>query len=361
MTNKPRLLCAIPHSPAFDSCFPLLERLKQRDRVEPFILLGPRLRKTEPRTTAAVRSACILFKEASLLRLEFLAILDILRADAILTHSDPIAYGGKFRPRDAMAVRTKKPTVFVQHGMVQAGLHYAGPKPVWSFHAGLMLVWAPLLDPNASFFESPIANRLRETGLIKTNRLAPHPSHDSLSRELDKWDQRVLICHNYGFESQLYSIEAQRRAFSEWVKLANSRPNTLFILRSHRGKRHPKIAALIDELIRKCPNILLAERHSGLMRMATINDVLALVDRVITHPSTVVLDAIYDNKPVGIFNAFGPEFTSLPRCDSAHEIAAFLDGDPMIGDGSSIRKQYGEISKNLDIAAEALEDHLLAL
>ena len=49
MTVKKRIFCAIPHNPAFDSCFPLLERLQQRGRVEPDVLLGPRLRKVEPR------------------------------------------------------------------------------------------------------------------------------------------------------------------------------------------------------------------------------------------------------------------------------------------------------------------------
>ena len=134
-----QIFCAIPHSPAFDSCFPLLERLQERGRIEPYILLGPRLRKVEPRAENAILAAGIRYTAASLLRLEVLSAIDILRADAVLTHSDPRAYGGKFRPRDSATIHSKKPTIFVQHGMVQAGVHYAGAKAVWDFHARLML------------------------------------------------------------------------------------------------------------------------------------------------------------------------------------------------------------------------------
>lgn len=361
MTDKPRLFCAIPHSPAFDSCFPLLERLQQRGRITPFILLGPRLRKVEPRAEEAVRAAGVRYIAASLLRLEVLAAIDILRSDAVLTHSDPLAYGGKFRPRDSIVVRSHKPTIFVQHGMVQAGLHYRGAKPAWNFHAGLVLTWTPLPDPHAAFFGESISERLSVTGLIKTNRLAPHLSLRELGRELGDWDQRLLICHNFGFESPLYPMDAQRRAFSEWAKLADARPNTLFIIRSHRGKRHPENIALVEELIGGRPNISLSERHSGLMRMATINDVLAVVDKVITHPSTVVLDAIYDEKPVGVFNATQQELSCLPRTETAEEIGAFLDDGDALSNAKPIRALYGEISDNLTVAAKKVEDHLLGL
>jgi hypothetical protein len=48
-------------------------------------------------------------------RLEVLSATDIFRADAVLTHSDPRAYGGKFLPRDAVTLGLKKPTIFIQH------------------------------------------------------------------------------------------------------------------------------------------------------------------------------------------------------------------------------------------------------
>ncbi|ALI56887.1 hypothetical protein [Celeribacter marinus] len=361
MTVKKKILCAIPHSPAFDSCFPLLERLHQRGRIEPYVLLGPRLKKVEPRAEIALRNAGLRYKAVSLLRLEVLSAIDILRADAVLTHSDPRAYGGKFRPRDSVTLGLKKPTIFVQHGMVQAGLHYGGSKRVWDFHADLILTWKPLPDPHATFFGTDVADRIRVTGLIKTNRLARSAAFADLSRELSHWRQRLLICHNFGFESPLYPISAQRRAFDEWANVADSRPDTLFIVRSHRGKSHPENTALVEKLVQGRPNILLSERHAGLMRMATINDVMTVVDRVISHPSTVVLDAIYDDKPVGVYNSIQPELSCLPRAETAAEISAFLDDPNGAQHAAPIRDLYGEVSDNLDIAAHEVESHLIKM
>lgn len=358
MKRKRTLFCAIPHSPGFDSCFPLIERLQQRGKVRPYVFLGPRLRQVEPRAEAAVRAAGVEYVPASLVRLELLAALQIVQADALLTHSDPLAFGGKYRLRDHVARLARKPTVFVQHGMVQAGLHHAWTKSHWRYHAGLMLLWVPLADPFPAFLDPDVARRIMVTGLIKTNRLAPHPAHAALEAELKPWRRRLLICHNYAFESALYPAEAQKRAFAEWARLAKMHPDTLIILRGHRGKRHPETEAAIAALMEGRPNILRSERHEGLMRMATINDVMAVADRVITHPSTVVLDAIYDDKPVGIFDAHQPELACLPRAGTAEEITAFLDDPDPASKAAPIRQRYGEISQNLDVAADAVEQYL---
>jgi hypothetical protein len=87
--------------------------------------------------------------------------------------------------------------------MLQAGLHNDGSKPVWDFHADLMLTGTPLSDPHAAFFDTEVASRIRVTGLIKTNRLARSAAFADLKRELSHWHQRVLICHNFGFQSRL--------------------------------------------------------------------------------------------------------------------------------------------------------------
>jgi hypothetical protein len=353
-----RLLCVIPHSPAFDSCFPLLERLQARGRVRPQIILGPRLRQVDPRAEAAIRAAGVPFVRASVPRMELGAILDILRTDAVLTHTDPRAYGGKLRPRDAMLRALGKPVVFVQHGMVQMGLHYPGTRPKWQFHAGLMLLWAPLPDPQAAFFDPPVADRLVVTGFLKANRLGPSPHAGALAAAFAGWRQRLLICHNYGHESPLYPAAAQEAAFAAWAALADARPDTLIILRGHRGRGHPENAALEQALLSGRRNVILSERHAGLMRMATIHDVMAAVDRVVTHPSTVVLDAVYDGRPLAVFDAWQPDLAALPRADTAAQIAAFLDDPDPLRHAAALRAAYGALDRNLDIAAEAVENHL---
>lgn len=360
MKGKKRLFCAIPHAPAFDSCFPLLERLHERGVVDPVILVGPRIRKTDPRVEQAFEKKGTPFKRASLLRLEVGAVTDILRADAVLTHSDPLAYGnGKFRPRDTAILKSRKPVVFVQHGMVQSGLHETGTKQLWDFHASLLLLWAPLTAPYAPYLAPRIADRIRVTGLIKANVLEPWPLEKELRDALGRnWQQTVLICHNFGFEIGRYSAAMAKAAFSRWAKVAAARPNTLFLLRSHRGKAHPEVSELQFALADQFPNIVLSQRHYGLMRMATIHDVLSVVDRVITHPSTVILDALYQGLPVAIYDGVGPGLECLPRAQTVDQILAYLDHPDPLSQAKPLFEIYGDPSRNLDIAASLVEKHL---
>lgn len=356
--KKPVLLCVIPHAPAFDSCFPLICRLQNRGRVATRTLVGQRLCRIEPRVLEAITASGVPHVVASVPRLELASAIDILSARAVLTHSDPLAYGGKFRPRDWVTLRARKPVVFVQHGMLQAGLHLAGDKPLWDFHAGLMLLWRPLPNPEAAFFARPVADRVRVTGMIKQDLRAPSPRHAEVAASLAAWRQRVLICHNFGFEESRYPRDAARRAFAVWSALAAARPDTAFLIRAHRGKKHPDFESDIAALCALHPNIQRSERHHGLMQMATIRDVLCLVDRVITHPSSVVLDAVYNETPVAVFGGTLPELASLPRADTAEEIARFLDDPAAMGGAAGLRSLYGDIDSNLDLAAEAVERFL---
>jgi hypothetical protein len=360
--GRKRLTAFLPHSPAFDSTFPLLERLHLRGKVEVVAVVGPRLCKVEPRAIDACQNAGLPFLKAGILRLEVLSLVDILRSDAILTHSDPIAYSaGKIRPRDAYTVRSRTPVIFVQHGMVQAGLHYPAGTPQWRFYAEQMLVWKPLPQDARSFIRTPLENRVYVTGLLKCNRLGPAPLAAQLRASFAHYRQRVLICHNYGFERMLYSQEAQNRMFDIWFEAMQQRGDTLFILRSHRGRKHRAFESRMNALRRGCPNVVLSDRHSGLMRMATIHDVMSIVDRVVSHPSTVVLDAVYDEKSVAVFDSKEDELSDLHQVGDLDSFLEFLDGPHDTSRSRSLRDIYGEVDRNLDVAAEQVERYLDAL
>ena len=147
------------------------------------------------------------------------------------------------------------------------------------------LIWADL--PNTaleSFWPRCPADRLHVTGITKTNLLDAWPNHDKLAAELSNYSRRVLICYNFGFESERYSDQMFENALKVWKAAAQSRPDIALILRSHRGKRHSDIEQKIAKVCKECPNIIRSERHYGIMAMATINDVMALVDCVISSP-----------------------------------------------------------------------------
>ena len=94
------------------------------------------------------------------------------------------------------------------------------------------------------------------------------------------------------------------------------------------------------------------------MAMATINDVMALVDCVISHPSTTILDAVYDNKPVAVMNSFQPVFNSLPRVDTLEDFNKFIKGDTANYTNKALQEIYGNVSSNLEKAAQLVEKQM---
>jgi CDP-glycerol glycerophosphotransferase (TagB/SpsB family) len=148
------------------------------------------------------------------------------------------------------------------------------------------------------------------------------------------------------------------KALKVWKAAAQSRPDIAFILRSHRGKRRSDIEQKIAKVCEECPNIIRSERHYGIMAMATINDVMALVDCVISHPSTTILDAVYEGKPVAVMNSFQRIFECLPNVDTLDNFTKFIEDDSPHTPYITLRKTYGNLSDNLDIAASIVEQQM---
>ena len=148
------------------------------------------------------------------------------------------------------------------------------------------------------------------------------------------------------------------KALRVWTAAAQSRPDIAFILRSHRGKRRNNIEQKIAKVCIDCPNIIRSERHYGIMAMATINDVIALADCVISHPSTTILDAVYEGKPVAVMNSFQPMFECLPNVDNLDDFTKFIEDDTAREQNKTLRKIYGNVSDNLDKAAKIVEQQM---
>ena len=253
----------------------------------------------------------------------------------------------------------KKNVIFIQHGMVQQGLHTKGVlRDVWDYYSQTLLIWADLPNTATEFLAPGVADRLHVTGITKTNLLDAWPNHNKLAAELSNFSRRVLICHNFGFEPERYSDQMFEKALKVWKAAAQSRPDIAFILRSHRGKRRSDIEQKIAKVCKECPNIIRSERHYGIMAMATINDVMALVDCVISHPSTTILDAVYEGKPVAVMNSFQRIFECLPNVDTLDNFTKFIENDSPQTQHLTLRKTYGNLSDNLDKAAMIVEQQM---
>lgn len=357
--ERKNVLLIVPHMPAFDSCIPLMIRLHKRGNVDVKIIVSQRLIKIDARVEQTLKASGVPYVVKSLFGVELFSWLQIARTDCILTHSDPIAFGGKFRPRDYFIKMFKKNVIFIQHGMVQQGLHTQGVlRDVWDYYSQTLLIWADLPNTARGFLAPGVADRLHVTGITKTNLLDAWPNHDKLAAELSNYSRRVLICYNFGFESERYSDQMFENALKVWKAAAQSRPDIALILRSHRGKRHSDIEQKIAKVCKECPNIIRSERHYGIMAMATINDVMALVDCVISHPSTTILDAVYEGKPVAVMNSFQRIFECLPNVDTLDNFTEFIENDNPQTGHVTLRKTYGNLSDNLDKAAMIVEQEM---
>jgi len=351
------ILGILPHMPAFDSCFPLLDRLARRGNLRVSVITGPRIRATEPRVVAVADASPVAVQHRSLLGTELWSLADMARADAVLTHADPRAYFKAGRPRDIFARLSGKRTVFVQHGLVQYRLNYAqdGDAPT-RYQARLMLVWRDLTaDERAVIAGTP---DIRTVGLVKRNLLPPRPVPPELAQRIAAARKVVLVCHNYGHDHLLYDDAQRDRAFGLLRATMQARPDVLFIIRAHRGRKLPAHQGAVSALVAGLPNVVLSDRHEGYLKFAGIDDVLAISDRVLTHPSTVVLDALSQGKPVAVLDNHRPDLAFLPEIASHGDMAAWLDGGADAPALAEFTRRYGHVDANLDRAAEAVETHL---
>ena len=107
---------------------------------------------------------------------------------------------------------------------------------------------------------------------------------------------------------------------------AQSRPNIAFILRSHRGKkRRHDVEQKIATMCRDFPNIIRSDRHYGIIAIATINDVIALLDCIISHPSTTIFGAVSEGKPLAVMNRFKRVFECVPNVDNLDNFTKFFE------------------------------------
>ena len=233
--------------------------------------------------------------------------------------------------------------------MVQQGLQTKGILPdVWGYHSKTLLIWADLPNTATDFLAPDGADRLHVTGFQKPICLKLGQTRTDLLRS----------SHNFGFETERYSDHMFKKALRVWTAAAQSRPGIAFILRSHRGKRRSNIEQKIAKVCKDCPNIIRSKRHYGIMTMATINNVMALVECVISHPSTTIFGAVYEGTPVAVMNSSHRIFECLPNVDNLPDFTKFIQEDSARAQSVTLRQIYGNVSDKLDKAARIVEQQM---
>lgn len=137
-------------------------------------------------------------------------------------------------------------------------------------------------------------------------------------------------------------------------------PDVLLILRPHRGRQDADYQKDDQALLAKHRNILIMDRHSGDFAYNSIHDILSHCDGVVTHVSSVILDAVYAGIPVGVLNNRWPKMDSLPNITSVETLEAFAKIAPSLNPKETeVYQIYGAIEQNLERAAIAIERFML--
>ncbi|MFV2051413.1 hypothetical protein [Aliiroseovarius sp. YM-037] len=361
-----KLISFIPHPPSFEICTGLLFRLHQRGNVAVEAIVGKRLIKTDPRILPLFERSGMPFKVASPIGLELLSLPRMLRADAVLAHTDPVAYYKRIRPRDTVIPKMKVPLIFMQHGMNQLSLNYTRDNIIKNYYAQKFLLWDDLPSNMKEITHEDIRPRSSVVGFQKKNLLPAFPGAAEMTEICAAYRQIVLICHNYGSE-RLHDGAKYTHARDYMGKMVAANPDRLFILRSHRSRNLDGHKDLDTDLAETFDNVLLSDRHSGPLKWAGVHDVMDHADMVISHPSTVVLDAVYRKLPLAIIDTEmhrigenADKIAHLPVISDADSAQAFLDGETWRDEMfQPILDRYGpDLDTNIDRAAVAVEEFL---
>ncbi len=358
--GKTTLLCYFTHAPLFESCFPLLERLNERDNIAVKVILDARLPRIEAGIAKALAATKIKVKRQHRARIELLSFAAIKSADAVLSHSDPLAYRKASRPRDWYLPASGTPQIFVQHGLLQSGINWPAGALGLRWYSKLLLWWDEFDVAESAFIEDDIVGRVQKVGFIKKAYAEARELPNGKAVFFAEFKQRLLICTSFGDHLARGGTGDQADFYSICDEFCTQNPDVLLILRPHRGRQDADYQKDDQALLAKHRNILIMDRHTGDFAYNSIHDILSHCDGVVTHVSSVILDAIYAGIPVGVLHNRWPKMDSLPNITSVETLETFAKSAPSLNPKETeVYQIYGAIEQNLERAALAIERFMI--
>lgn len=358
--RRKSLTCFISHAPHFESCMPVLLALHRRGRVDVAPVISARMKHTDPGIVQALRDSGIPHRFVTRARIELFSWLDLRRADAVLSYGDPLAWRKALRLRDGFLIRSGKPSVFIQHGLLQEGINLDDPKLGDRWYASLLLWWDRLDPAVSSFLSQEVRARVRRVGFIKRNCLGLRPVPSAVAQRLAGYRQRLLVATSVPGQTHRFSLETLDRTYAMFADFARANPDVLLIMRPHRGKQDDLGRRLDETLAAAHDNVIVMDRYKGDFAYWNIHDSLQMCDGVVAHASSAVLDALYADKPTAMLYNDWPVFDGLTDIRTLDALSGFSAGlagiDPR---ANPVRQRFGELDANLDMAAALIEDLLL--
>ena len=354
--------------PEFETLYHLLKRLRERGNLELKIILPSRLCRIEPRVPMLLNEAQLPFFVQHSKVIKYFCRRYFRGMNYVVGISDPFMdFRRSHKRRNRYMVKQNVPSIYFQHGVIQADLHRSSSTATPGFSKEKIdfyskkafLMELPTQTQQEFFTESALA-RIEISGFIKKACFPPKPLPLNIGSQLSKFDRRLLICHS--LRSSDFVQEDIIHFYSMIEEFAIDNPKIGVIVRSHRGKRRKRYEAYDRKLESKCPNVYFMYHHHGPLKRMSITDAVSIVDMVISSPSTAVLDSVYMGKPTAICLKHKSVFESLPQITDAKCIKRFVaHANGARESGNKIMDRFGILDDNIEKTCQKVEEIVTAL
>ncbi len=360
-SNRPTLGVFIFGVPEFETLFHLLNRLNERGALDLKIYMTSSVFRIEPRALQLLKQARLQFRILPSKALKYLYWRHFHGMDAVLMLADPQRDSrAAHRRRNNYMIHLELPTIFMQHGVLQAEINGCFPDEKIDFYsiAALLMEYPP--ENLHRHFSAAALARVKVSGFVKKRCFEPNPLSPDISGQLSKYDLRLLICHS--LRSTMHGSDQIRPFYSMVEKFADAHPNIGVIVRPHRGKRRKEYESYDRKLAKKCGNVHFMYHHHGPLKRMSITDAIHICDAVISTPSTAILDAIYMGTPTAVCLNFHPIFSELPQITDSDSIERFISNSHHSrASAESLITRYGDCDENIDRTCFEVEKILTQL
>ncbi|HEY5412111.1 MAG TPA: hypothetical protein VIJ94_15420 [Caulobacteraceae bacterium] len=318
--GRPTLVTLIDIHQDLDVLLPVLLALKARGEVRQRLVLSDWLLEESPRAPAALTTHGFEFTVHPRAAIRAGEAPSLAGAGGALSGADTNTRAHKAghtllgRARDAGL-----PTFTLQHGLENIGLTYKDHLHGEDirFAAETVFTWgAP--EGLAPWVPEETRAKVVPVGSPKTT--PPPAAAQGLHQ--GRWARVIGVFENLHWHrfSELYL----ERALFDLQAAAESRPDTLFLVKPHHAgrwlSRHP-------ERLRARANLVVVDPTDSAWEPHTAPALIASVDMVLTTPSTVALDAARTGRPVAVlgYDLELPLYEPLPIVRGADDLGRFLE------------------------------------
>ena len=251
------------------------------------------------------------------------------------------------------------PTIFFQHGIIQSEINIIDSEPTSpvDFYSDLIFVFEDL-GGNSHKFSKDSVKKINKSGFIKKAPITPLvPKYLDL---LCKYEKKIIFAHD--FSTNDYTNIEMSKYFAMVKEFALGYPNFAVIVRPHRGKEKKWHKTFDDALRQACPNVIFSNRRSGLLKGASMADLLSITDYLVTPPSTAILEALNMNIPIILTKTDLECFEILPIANDFESLETLINNINNYHEFfKAFRDRYGNLDDNIKRTCKIIESYVSSL